>query len=51
MNANALLNRRIVLAARPLSDAASYAAPGAFLGLMEGRNFGKLIVDVGGAAA
>ncbi|MGA2839450.1 MAG: NADP-dependent oxidoreductase [Steroidobacteraceae bacterium] len=24
-------------------------APGAFLGLLEGRNFGKLIVDVGGA--
>jgi NADPH-dependent curcumin reductase CurA len=24
-------------------------APGAFLGLLEGRNFGKLVVDVGGA--
>jgi len=23
-------------------------APGAFLGLLEGRNFGKLVVDVGG---
>jgi len=26
-------------------------APGAFLGLLEGRNFGKLVVDVGGAGA
>jgi NADPH-dependent curcumin reductase len=26
-------------------------APGAFLGLLEGRNFGKLVVDVGGADA
>jgi NADPH-dependent curcumin reductase len=25
------------------------SAPGAFLGLLEGRNFGKLVVDVGGA--
>ena len=24
-------------------------APGAFLGLLEGRNFGKLVIDVGGA--
>jgi len=26
-------------------------APGAFLGLLEGRNFGKLVVDVGGSPA
>jgi len=26
-------------------------APGAFLGLLEGRNFGKLVVDVGGVGA
>jgi len=42
-----------------MNDAPSYAAPvaigdvgsapGAFLGLLEGRNFGKLVVDVGGA--